>query len=128
MSEMGMKKVVASSFDATLEAAVAALSTEGFGVLTDIDVKETLKKKIDVDFRRYRILGACNPKLAHRVLSALPEIGVMLPCNVVVYENEGGGTTVIAFDPMTVVSDESPEVNAVAAEVRERLARVLAKL
>ncbi len=128
MADMGMKKVVASGFDATIDATVAALAVEGFGVLSDIDVKATLKKKIDVDFRRYRILGACNPKLAHRVLSASPEIGVMLPCNVVVYENEDGGSTVVAFDPMGAVAGESPEVKEVATEVRQRLERVLAQL
>lgn len=128
MPEMGMKKVVRTPFAATIDAAIAALAIEGFGVLSDIDVKETLKKKIDVDFRRYRILGACNPKLAHRVLSASPEIGVMLPCNVVVYENDDGGSTVVAFDPMSAVEGETREVKEVATEVRERLSRVLDRL
>ena len=103
------------------------LKDEGFGVLTEIDVRATLKDKLGVDFRPYRILGACNPKLAHRALEAEPGIGLMLPCNVVV-EESGPATTLIRFmDPEAVLGIVSkPALTAVAAEARQRLLRVAA--
>lgn len=129
MTTFGMQKVLSAPFDDVLARVPEALKTEGFGVLTQIDVKDTLHKKIGVEFRRYHILGACNPKLAHRALSAEIEVGVMLPCNVIVYEGNDGKTVVTAIDPMaTVAALENEDVRAVAAEVRERLARVLEAL
>ena len=104
------------------------LQAEGFGVLTQIDVKETLKQKIGVDFRRYRILGACNPRFAHQALSADLEVGAMLPCNVVVYEGDDGKAVVMAIDPMQTMAAANPQVRAVAEQVRERLERVVARV
>ncbi|MAF27266.1 MAG: DUF302 domain-containing protein [Gemmatimonadota bacterium] len=105
---------------------VAALTDEGFGVLTEIDVQATMREKLDVDFRRYVILGACSPQLAHRALTAETEIGLLLPCNVIVYENERGGTSVSAMNPVAMVSvTGNPDLESVGAEAREKLERVL---
>ena len=123
------RTVTGRRFDEVVERTREALQAEGFGVLTEIDVKATLKKKLDVDVPPYLILGACNPPLAHRVLELEPRIGVLLPCNVVVRELGDGNIEVSAMDPaaaMQVV--ENPAVHEVAAEVRGRLARVLAAL
>lgn len=119
---------VATGFDETVGRVTEALKAEGFGVLTTIDVKATLKLKLDRDFRRYVILGACNPQLAHRALSADLDIGLLLPCNVIVYE-EDGATVVSAMDPgvMVQVSD-NPQLPAIAAEARERLSRAIGSL
>ncbi len=126
--DYGFSKNLDLSYEKTIERATEELKKEGFGVLTTIDVKDTLKKKIDVEFKRYVILGACNPSLAHRALSADEQIGLLLPCNVVVKEN-GAGSTVSVFDPSVMVQIAgSPAIAALAAEVREKLERVFNSL
>ena len=126
---LGMEKVLADGYDQALARIPEALKSEGFGVLTEIDVAETLKKKLGVDFRRYRILGACNPLLAHQALQARLDAGVMLPCNVIVYEGDDGRAVVIAVDPMeTAAARQDPQIRGVAAVVRAKLERVLAQL
>jgi uncharacterized protein (DUF302 family) len=113
-------------YDEAVDRVTKALQSEGFGVLTEIDVKATLKKKINADFRRYVILGACNPQLAHKALSGEPMIGVLLPCNVVVMDREGGGSIVAAFKPTAAFAlVDNPEVSPIAEAVEERLRRVL---
>jgi len=113
-------------FEVARERVVAALKEQGFGVLTEIDVKATMKAKLDVDFRKYVILGACNPPLAHRALSEEIELGVLLPCNVVVYEKDDASATVVAVDPNVQLSKVNrPDMAAFAAEVRGRLEKVL---
>ena len=117
------------NFEDTLKKVEDELKTEGFGVLTEIDVKETLKKKLDVDFKKYKILGACNPPLAHKALTAEDKIGVLLPCNVIVEENENQEVEVSAMNPMdamSVVDNES--LAAVAKDVTERLQRVIDRI
>jgi uncharacterized protein (DUF302 family) len=134
MTEMridyGMRTHLNLSFEAAIVRATEALKAEGFGVLTEIDVKTTLKKKLDVDFRRYIILGACNPPLAHRALSTELEIGLLLPCNVIVYEDEDGeGSTISIVDPIIMLGvGINPALAPVADEAAARLRRVLAAL
>ncbi len=128
MTSFGLKKRTSSSYEEVLAALPDLLKAEGFGVLTQIDVKDTLAQKLGVDFRRYKILGACNPPLAHRALTAELEIGVMLPCNVVVYEGDDGKAVVVAIDPMQTVAAGNERLVPIATEVRERLARVLEKV
>lgn len=124
-----LKRTLNISYDDALDRVTEALKTEGFGVLTEIDVAATLKKKIDVDFRRYKILGACNPPLAHKALSAELQIGLLLPCNVVVYENDEGTATVLAVDPVQTIGHVDVEgIDEVADEVRTRLEAVLEAL
>jgi uncharacterized protein (DUF302 family) len=113
-------------YEQAVDKVIAALKTEGFGVLTEVDVKATLKKKLDADFRKYVILGACNPPLAHRALSTNLSIGLLLPCNAVVYE-EGSGSVVAILDPLSMLDIvDIPELAPVAQEARERLERVIA--
>lgn len=123
----GRSETVALSYEAAVAATRDALAAEGFGVLTEIDVKATLKKKIDVDFRPYVILGACNPTLAHRALSAETPIGLLLPCNVVVYAGETADTSVVAvLDPEVQLGVTGrDDLKPLAGEVRERLTRAL---
>ena len=122
-------RTIDSPFDEAVERVTAALATEGFGVLTTIDVRETLRNKLDVDFRPYTILGACNPGMAHRALQIEPDIGAMLPCNVVVQDKGQGTTQVAAVDPVaSMAAVENEALLGVAAEVRERLARVIQAL
>lgn len=128
MAEIGIRKKTAMTYEQALEKLPELLKAEGFGVLTQIDVKETLKAKIGVDFRKYRILGACNPKLAHQALGQVLDIGVLLPCNVAVYEGDDGRAVVIAVDPMQTLAAARPELAPVASEVQARLARVIAGL
>ena len=128
MADIGMKKVVKASYDEALARIPELLKAEGFGVLTRIDVKQTLKEKIGVDFRRYQILGACNPRYAHEALKIELGLGVMLPCNVIVYEGDDGRTVVTAVDPMQTIAASDPSLRPVAEQVRQKLASVLAKL
>lgn len=128
MPNFGIRQPTMSSYDEVLQKLPDLLKAEGFGILTQIDVKDTLKQKLGVEFRRYKILGACNPPLAHRALTAELEIGVMLPCNVIVYEGDDGKAIVVAIDPMQTVAGANDKLAPVAREVRERLARVLEKL
>lgn len=113
------------SFNDAVEKVTEALKTEGFGVLTEIDVKETLKKKLDVDRLPYKILGACNPALANQALNAEPDIGLLLPCNVIVREDEDGGISVGFMDPSAVLQlVDNDKVGELAQDVRSRLERV----
>ena len=126
--EFTMKRQLASSYESALEQIPEALKAEGFGVLTEIDVRDTLKKKIGADFRRYKILGACNPKLAHEALSFRLDIGAMLPCNVIVYEGDDGRAVVHAIDPSATVASADPKLQPIATAVKEKLRRVLEAL
>ncbi|OGA68275.1 MAG: ABC transporter ATP-binding protein [Betaproteobacteria bacterium RIFCSPLOWO2_12_FULL_65_14] len=128
MSRYSFGKTVDTGFDQTLERVTQALAKEGFGVLSDIDVAATLKKKLGLDMPAYRILGACNPQFAHRALEIEPQIGALLPCNVVV-RKEGAKTVVEMMDPLAVLElVGKPEVEKIATEVRGRLDRVLGAL
>ena len=123
-----MKKIVKASYYEALARIPELLKAEGFGVLTRIDVKQTLKEKIGVDFRRYQILGACNPRYAHEALKIELNLGVMLPCNVIVYEGDDGRTVVSTVDPLQTIAASDPSLRPVADQVRQKLASVLAKL
>lgn len=114
-------------YDETLARIPDALKAEGFGVLTKIDVRETLRQKLGVEFQPYVILGACNPTLAHRALQAVLDVGVLLPCNIVVYERDGRAV-VNAIDPMQTIASRSEALQPIAEEVRMRLVRVLDSL
>jgi uncharacterized protein (DUF302 family) len=131
-SKYGFSKKVDLPYEDALEKARAALKAEGFGVLCEIDIKEKLKEKLGVDFRNYVILGACNPPLAYKTLQQEISIGLLLPCNVVVYEtDEAGKSVVAAIDAKTmlsVVGANNATINTVATEVNEKLQRVVAQL
>lgn len=123
----GITTTVKLPYEKALQRVRDALADEGFGVLSEIDVKATLKKKLDVDFRPYVILGACNPPLAHRALTTERDIGLLLPCNVIVYEGEGSGESVVAaVDPEVSLSRVGNDaLRPLAADVKERLRRVI---
>jgi len=125
---LGISKSTGRTYDETVSKVTEELKKEGFGVLTTIDVKDTFRKKLDVDFPRYVILGACNPPLAHRALQNEEELGLILPCNVIVYEKQGR-TMVSAFDPavMAPILDNAA-MDEIAAEVRERMKRVIERV
>jgi len=123
--QYGFSKTVDLSYEQAIEKVTAELKKEGFGVLTFIDVKETLKQKINVDFKKYAILGACNPPIAHKALQEEEELGLLLPCNVIVYEKDGK-TRVSIFDPMVMTwIMENDQMKPIATEVQEKLQRVL---
>lgn len=122
-------KTINLPFEAAVARVTAELKKEGFGVLTDIDVKTTLKKKLDVDFRNYRILGVCNPPFAHQALLAEDKIGTMLPCNVIVQEHAAGQVEVAAIDPVaSMAAVDNPGLGAVGMQVRAKLQKVVASL
>ena len=123
-ADYGIRTHLDIPYEEAIEKTTQALQEQGFGVLTQIDVKATLKKKIDADFRRYVILGACNPQLANQALNTELEIGLLLPCNVIVYE-DGDGSVVSIGDPNVMMqAASSPELGPLAAQARERLERV----
>jgi uncharacterized protein (DUF302 family) len=124
--QYGFSKTVDLSYEQTLAKVTAELKKEGFGVLTSIDVKETLQQKINKDFKKYTILGACNPPIAYKALQEEEELGLLLPCNVIVYEKDGK-TQVSIFDPMVMAWIlENDMMKPIATEVQEKLQRVLA--
>ena len=127
--QYGFGKTVAMDFDNAIDKVTAELQKEGFGVLTDIDVQATLKKKLGEEMPPYRILGACNPPLAHKAISNEPSIGLLLPCNVLVRQDENGAVHVEFMDPAAVLNlVDNPAVGELAGEVKSRLERVLAAL
>ena len=126
----GLRVTVPLPYESAIDRATEALKAEGFGVLTTIDVKQTLKQKLDREFRKYVILGACNPPLADRALHAELEIGLLLPCNVIVYETEPGRSAVAAMAPIAALGivGKNAELESVAREADQRLRRALASL
>jgi uncharacterized protein (DUF302 family) len=126
MAEFRIQRKTSLTFDQALARVTEALKSEGFGILTQIDVQATLKEKVGADFRRYRILGACNPKLAYRALTTELEVGVMMPCNVIVYEGDDGKAVVTAIDPVATIASTHPGLNVIAGEVKFGLQRALA--
>ncbi|WP_346855796.1 DUF302 domain-containing protein [uncultured Draconibacterium sp.] len=129
MSYYLSQEVNGKSFDEVIELVTAELKAEGFGVLTEIDISNTFKNKLDVDFKKYKILGACNPKLAHKALSTEDKVGVFLPCNVVVEENDNGNIEVSAVDPVaSMLAVENEALGVVISEVKEKLERVISKV
>ena len=122
-------KTVNEDFDTAIEKVTEELKKEGFGILTEIDFQKTLKTKLDVDFRQYKILGACNPQFAYQAVLAEPAIGTMLPCNVIVQEKEDGKIEVSAVDPLaSMMAVKNEKLHGVAKEVREKLERVITNL
>ncbi|MEX1295996.1 MAG: DUF302 domain-containing protein [Candidatus Limnocylindrales bacterium] len=119
-----------TGYEDALERTVAALKEQGFGVVTEIDMRATMRQKLDLEFRKYAILGACNPSLAIRALTTEPQVGLLLPCNVIVYEDEdGGGSTVSVVDPLGMLADiEAEGLQSVADEAHARLAKVASSL
>jgi uncharacterized protein (DUF302 family) len=129
MASIGLRRETNLSYDEALAALPEVLKGEGFGVITEIDMRETLKKKIGVDIRRYKVLGACNPHFANEALASDLDVGIMLPCNVAVYEGDNGRAVVTTVDPVAAMAAYgSPALAALADKVRGRLEQVLAKL
>jgi uncharacterized protein (DUF302 family) len=129
MTTLGLAKTTDLSYEQAIAKVTEELKKEGFGVLTEIDVKETLKKKLNVDFRPYKILGACNPSLAHQALEKEVELGMFLPCNVIVYRSNDGRTVVSAVDPKVALGRlDRPLLEPIAEEVGTRLKRVIAAI
>jgi len=129
MTSYGIQKTITGTFAEVVEKVKGALAQEGFGILTEIDVKETLKKKLEVDYPNYRILGACHPQSAYQVLKKEQEIGLLLPCNVIVYEKDNGNITVSAIRPTTAMQVvKNDEVASIAQEVERKLEQVIASL
>lgn len=127
--QMGMVAWLDTDFETALARVTQALQAEGFGVLTEIDVKDTLHRKLNVDYRPYKILGACNPPLAYRALTAAPEVGLLLPCNVTVAQMDDERIQVAIVDPLAMMSVvASPELQPIAEEAQARLSRVIAAL
>lgn len=124
-----INKTISVSFETAIQKVTEQLKLEGFGILTEIDIKETLKKKINVDFRKYKILGACNPPNAYKALISEPYIGLMLPCNIVVQELDNGQIDVSAVDPQaSMQAAQNPELNNVASEIKIKLEKVIQSL
>lgn len=122
-------KIVKQNFEDAIEKVTEELRKEGFGILTEIDVKATLKKKLNVDFRKYKILGACNPVFAHMALQNEDKVGTMLPCNVIVQENDEGKVEVSAVDPMaSMQAIENPDLESIATDIRTKLQNVINNL
>jgi len=122
-------KTIKGTFEEVIDKVTEALKEEGFGILTEIDIKETLKRKLDVDFKKYKILGACNPPFAYKALQAEDKIGTMLPCNVIVQEIESGSIEVAAVNPMaSMLAVENEKLNDVANEITSMLENVIEKL
>ncbi len=122
-------KIFTGNFDEAILKVTAELKEEGFGILTEVDIKKTLKKKLDVDFPKYKILGACNAPYAYKVLQAEENIGLMLPCNVIVYENKSGKTVVAAIDPKaSMQAIDNPELGKIAETVQGKLKSVIERL
>jgi uncharacterized protein (DUF302 family) len=127
--EYYFSKTITDSFDNAIQKVTEALKTEGFGILTEIDIKDTLKKKLDVDFYHYKILGACNPPFAYKALLAEDKIGTMLPCNVIVQEKVAGTVEVSAIDPSaSMQAIENKALTDIATEIRARLQKVIEQL
>ncbi len=123
--EYGFSRVLDLTFEKAVEKIIDELKNEGFGVLTEIDVKETMKKKLNLDFKNYKILGTCNPSIAHKALQAEEELGLLLPCNVIVYEKEGK-SVVSVFNPLIMTQFvNSKEMNEIAEEVKSKLISAL---
>jgi uncharacterized protein (DUF302 family) len=129
MTTFGIRKPLRATYDEALARVPEALKSEGFGVLTEIDIQGTLKQKLGVDFRRYKILGACNPPFAHEALVEDLVAGLLLPCNVVVYEGDDGRAVVMAVDPsQTVAATGNPKLASLAERVGDKLARAISRL
>lgn len=129
MMSYSFSKKVDLSYEQAIEKVKEELKKEGFGVLSEIDVKDVLKKKLDVEFKKYKILGACNPPFAYQALQSEEQIGLMLPCNLIVYEDEQGLITVAAIDPLaSMQAINNPELLKIAGQVQQKLKKVIAQI